>query len=64
MLFKLLTPQTLKCPATPIQGLRFGEFGKFASKIAKFYATGGNAGIIGHIQFPNSFLSANGPFSE
>jgi hypothetical protein len=64
MLFKLLTPQTLKCSATPIQGIRFGEIGIFASKIAKFHSTGGTACIFGHIQFPNSFLSGNGPFSE
>jgi hypothetical protein len=63
VLFKLLAPQALKRPATPIQSRRSGEIGEFASKIAKFYATGGNARIFGHIQFPNSYLPANGPFS-
>ena len=55
MLFKLPAPQALKCPANAVQSLGFGEIGKFASKITKFYATGGNACIFGHIYNLNSY---------
>ncbi len=64
MLIKLLTPHTLKCSATSIQGIRFGKIGKFASQIAKLHPTAGYAGILDHIQFPISCLSTNGPFSS
>ena len=48
VLFELFAPQGLKCPATAVQRIEFGEIGKFAQQITKGNFTGGHTCVFRH----------------
>ena len=53
VLFQFFTPQGLECPAAAIQGIDFGEVGKFAQEIAKINFTGGHTCVFrSHFKTP------------